>query len=105
MVIQKRKANKVVANSEVAAEAAELLFETQDVADLIAEVTGEAVTVEADGTVATFEIGDEVFTVEGDEDDEVVEASTKFKKRPVKASHAPNRSMNGRSVRKMPRRK
>lgn len=98
---------RVIANAEVSEEAAELLFEAEDVADLIAEVTGETVTVESDGTTATFEVGEEAFTVEAEESDEVVESSTRIVrgKRPVKASRALAGKRNGRSMRKMPRRK
>ena len=72
----------------VAPEASELLFETDDVAQLIAEVTGEPVDVTADEDQVVFAVGDEKFTVEPDGDEELLEAVRKpFKnKRPVKAS-------------------
>lgn len=92
-------ARRIRANSEVAPEATELLFEAEDVAQLVAEITGEEVSVEADGTTATFEVGEEAFTVEAEEGDEVVESSTRVLrgKRPVKANRS-TRPMNGRSA-------
>ena len=69
MFIQKRKitaADEVDVDTmdqgtEVAPEAADLLFETEDVAELIAEVTGQPVeaTAEDDGTAVTFAVGDD----------------------------------------------
>ena len=76
------------ADVEVAPEASDLLFETDDVAELISEVTGEEVTVTADENVVTFEIGDDEFVVEAEGDEEILE-STKVNnkgKAPVKAS-------------------
>ena len=80
---------------EVEPEATDLLFEVTDVADVLAEVTGEDVVVEADGDVAEFTIGDEVFTVEAEGDEEILEAR-KVRGRAVKASTKPAR----RSVRR-----
>lgn len=107
MKMTKTRTKKVMANAEVAPEAADLLFEATDVADLIAEVTGEEVTVEADGTSVTFEVGEEAFRCEAEEGDEVVESSTKIVKgkHPVKASRTIAGKKNGRSVRQMPRKK
>ena len=73
---------------EVAPEASDLLFEAEDVAELVAEVTGQEVAVTAEDDVITFEVGDDVFTVEAEGDEEILE-STKVDKRdkaPVKAS-------------------
>ena len=75
-------------------EATDLLFEAEDVAELVAEVTGDVVEVavddEADTVVFTVGEGDaaEEFTVEPDGDEEVLEAATKktANKKPVKAS-------------------
>ena len=58
--------------------ATELLFETEDVAELVAEIAGEPVdvTVEDDGTVK-FAVGEDEFTVSPEGDEELLEASTK----------------------------
>jgi len=86
--------------------ATDLLFEAEDVAELVAEVTGDVVEVavddEADTVVFTVGEGDaaEEFTVEPDGDEEVLEAATKktVGKKPVKASRTIARKR--RTVRK-----
>ena len=73
---------------EVAPEASDLLFEAEDVAELLAEVTGKDVAVEAEESTVTFEIGDDQFIVEAEGDEEILEATKKplQGKKPVKAS-------------------
>ena len=75
--------------------AVELLFETQDVADLISEVTGEDVSVEMDeaGEAVTFTVGDDEITVTPEEDAEIVESAKSIRsaRRPVVNSKRPNR--------------
>ena len=82
MYIQ-RKGIKANTEVEVAPEAAELLFEAQDVADLIAAVTEEEVQVESEGEEV-------VFTVAPEGDEEVLE-SVRTGKAPVKANRAAKR--------------
>lgn len=65
------------ADVEVAPEASDLLFEAEDVAELVAEITGEDVAVEADENVVTFEIGDDVYTVEAEDEVEILESTKK----------------------------
>jgi hypothetical protein len=94
-----RRARSIRANEEmevedvdaevsVEADAASLLFEAEDVAELVAEVTGEDVNVTTGDDVVVFEIGDDEFTVEADGDEEILESSRKaFRgKTAVKAS-------------------
>lgn len=81
------------ADVEVAPEATALLFETEDVAELLAEVTGEPVSVEAedgDDTIK-FTVGENEYTVEPDGDEEILEAAHKplANKRKVAASAKP----------------
>jgi methyl-accepting chemotaxis protein len=73
---------------EVAPEATDLLFEAEDVAELIAEVTGEDVAVEVDDDKVTFEVADDTFEVVPEGDEEILEASRKVLKgkKSVKAS-------------------
>lgn len=103
--IRPAKTRRVMADTEVAEEVVELLFEANDVADLIAEVTGEDVTVESDGDVAEFTVGEETYTCEPDAGADTVESSTRVRRRnSVKAStRRPVRA--GRTVKKLPRRK
>lgn len=72
---------------EVAPEVASLLFEAEDVAELIAEVTGQPVAAEAaeDGESVEFTVGEDVFTVSADGDEEILE-SRRVAKKAVQAS-------------------
>lgn len=73
----------------------ELLFEATDVADLLAEVTGEDVNMDMDDNVVVFTIGEDEYTIEPEGDEEVLEAVRKplRNKRPVAANtqRIPNR--------------
>lgn len=83
MYIQRTK-RPIKANTDVdvdvAPEATDLLFEADDVAELVAEVTGQDVTVEVDDEAGdvTFTVADEDFTVTPEEDTPLVEASTRI---------------------------
>lgn len=57
--------------------ASELLFEAEDVAELVAEVSGLPVDVTADEDAVVFTVGDDEFTVTPDGDEEIVEQSTR----------------------------
>ena len=74
----------------VAPEASELLFQAEDVAELIAEVTEDTVAVDIsdDGSTIKFTVGDAQYTIEAEGDEEVLEASTRISRsrRPVKAA-------------------
>ena len=91
----------------VAPEATDLLFEAEDVAQLVAEVTGQPVDVDTaeDGNSVEFTVGEDVFTVTAEGDEEVLEAIRKplKKKKPVAAST--NRKPAGKTVRKLPSKK
>lgn len=73
----------------------ELLFEATDVADLLAEVTGEDVNMDMDDDVVVFTVGEDEYTIEPEGDEEVLEAVRKplRNKRPVAANtqRIPNR--------------
>ena len=88
----------------VAPDATDLLFEAEDVAQLVAEVTGQPVDVEKaeDGNSVEFTVGEDVFTVTAEGDEEVLEAVRKplKKKKPVSAST--KRKPAGKTVRKLP---
>lgn len=75
---------------EVSPEATELLFETGDVAQLLAEVTQQPVDVDTadDGESVEFTVGKDVYTVESEGDEEVLESVRKpFKrKKAIKSS-------------------
>lgn len=66
--------------------ASDLLFEAEDVAELVAEVTGQPVEVTTDEDSVVFSVGDNEFTVEADGDEETVESCTRTARRRVAAS-------------------
>lgn len=66
-------------------EATELLFETEDVAQLVAEITGLPVEVSAEEDSVVFAVGDDEFTVEPEGDEEILESRKVIAKTPVKA--------------------
>ena len=110
MFIQ-RKRRPIRANDEmmdgevmVAPEATDLLFEAEDVAELLAEVTGEDVEVSADEGTVAFAVGEDEFTVEAEGDEEILESVRKNVrgKRPVAASRRANNRR--RAIRKSPSR-
>ncbi len=119
-----RVSSKIVADDEVMVDdtmpeeaASDLLFEADDVAELLSEVTGEEVGVDTDENTVIFTVGDDEYTIEaeGDEeeltactkpvkarkDDEEVKSSARARKtsRPVKASQ----QSRSRTVRRIPR--
>lgn len=119
-----RVSSKIVADDEVRVDdimpedaASDLLFEADDVAELLSEVTGEEVGVETDEDTVIFTVGDDEYTIEaeGDEeeltactkpvkvrkDDQDVKSSARSRKvsRPVKASQ----QSRSRTVRRIPR--
>lgn len=102
MRIQKN-GRRVVAETEVDVEATDLMFEAEDVAELVAEITGEDVEVTADETTVEFAVGDDVYVVEAEGDEEIVEMSSRVlrgSKKPVSASTRRTASA-GRTVRKV----
>lgn len=85
-----RAEEEILDEMEVAPEATDMLFEAEDVAELVKEVTGEDVTVEVDDEedLVIFTVGEDEYTIEPDGDEEILEASRKALKgkAPVKAS-------------------
>ena len=84
-----------VAEVEVEPEAYGLLFEAEDVAELVAEITETPVEVTVDDEVVTFAVGDDEFTVTPEGDEEILEAV----RRPLKNKKAVRAS----AVRRAPR--
>lgn len=113
------KRSRVVAEEEldtqvggeavVEPEASDLLFEAEDVAELVAEITGEDVEVTADEDSVVFAVGGDEYTVEAEGDEEVLEAvrrplknkkAVKASRKPVQATRQATRK--GRVVRRRP---
>ena len=69
-------------------EESEILFEASDVAEVLAEATGEPVdyTVDDETTEVTFTVGENEITVTPEGDEEVVEESTRVRGRKIAAS-------------------
>ncbi len=100
----RKNGRRIVAEEEVQAqggngevsvdpEATELVFETEDVAELIAEVTGEDVEAVADEDEVTFTVGDTDYTVSAEGQEEILETSRRIMrgKSPVRASRTASR--------------
>ena len=107
-----KKRTRVVADAEVNVEpeASELLFEAEDVAELLAEVTGEVVDVTADSDQVVFSVGEgedaQEFTAVPETDAEILESSRRNLrgKRTVSASRRPARQSSRRPVKASTRR-
>ncbi len=69
-------------------EASELLFEAEDVAELVSEVSGQPVDVTVDDDAVSFTVGEDTYTVTPEGDEEVVEESRRMRRsaRSVRAS-------------------
>lgn len=103
MKFTRNKNRKIMANTDIAPEATDLLFEVEDVAQVIAEITGEDVEVTADANEVTFDIaGDEYgsYTVEAEGDEEVVEGSVRAKKSGRKVTASRTRKPVGKTVKR-----
>lgn len=79
-----RVSSKIVADDEVMVDdtmpedvASDLLFEADDVAELLSEVTGEEVGVDTDEDTVIFTVGDDEYTIEAEGDEEELTACTK----------------------------
>lgn len=91
---------------DVAPEATDLLFEAEDVAELIADVTGEAVEVEIadEEDTVTFTVGEDEFVVEAEGTEEILE-SVRKNVRGKKAVTASTKKRAGRVIKKLPSKK
>lgn len=116
MMIHKRKitADEDILDTPVATDGAgdvdvdpkatDLLFEAEDVAELVAEVTGEPVEVEVDddGNSVKFTVGEDEFNVEAEGNEEILE-SVRTRKKAVKASTDAAKKSTGRVIKKFPK--
>ena len=87
-----------VADDEVAVEpaAAEMLFEAEDVADILAEVTGQPITVEVadDASQCVIGVGEDEFTIDAEDAEQINEAEPAPKEEPV----AESKKIRGKAV-------
>ena len=84
----------------VDAGASELLFEAEDVAELIAEVTDTPVDVTVDEDQVVFTVGDDEYTITPEGNEEIVEESRRVRRsaRSVKAGRRMVRRPSARRV-------
>lgn len=87
-------------------EATDLLFEAEDVAELVAEITGLPVDVSVEDDSVEFAVGEDVYTVEAEGDEEVLEAASRkavrSKSRVAASTNRRPADRASRPVRKMP---
>ena len=90
---------RVTADTNAAQGVSDFVFDTDDVAELVADVTGEDVEVgvSEDGESVEFSVGDEMFICSGEPFDESVETASKIGHRKKRVSA----SANGRTVRRI----
>ena len=79
-------------------EATELLFEAEDVAELVSEVTGLPVDVTVDEDEVVFAVGDDEYTVTPEGDEEIVEQSRRMRKDARKVSASRKMTRPARKV-------
>lgn len=93
-------ADDAVVEDEVTVDAAasELLFEAEDVAELVSEVAGLPVDVTVDEDEVTFTVGDDEYTVTPEGDEEIVEESTRMRRGARRVSAARNTVRPARKV-------
>ena len=89
-VVEEEKVEEVGGDVEVDPAATDLVFEAEDVAELLAEITEQDIEVTADENEVTFTVGDTDFTVQAEGEEEILETSRRVLrgKRPVKASRS-----------------
>lgn len=106
-----RSKNKIVADDEIMEQpvdqvaddvdvepaAAEMLFEAEDVADILAEVTGQPITVEVadDASQCVIGVGEDEFTIDAEDAEEINEAEPVPEEEPV----AESKKIRGKAVR------
>lgn len=111
MKIQKRyvrssvetKNKRVMADTNISEEVTNILFEAEDVAELVANVTGEDVGVEVsnDGETVEFNVGDETYSCTAESTDETVESASRINRGTRKVSASTNRRPRSKTVRKI----
>lgn len=91
-----------VADEDVAVEpaAAEMLFEAEDVADILAEVTGQPITVEVadDASQCVIGVGDDEFTIDAEDAEEINEGEPAPAEEPEEEPVVESKKLRGKSV-------
>lgn len=95
--IMEQPVDQVEDDVDVEPAAAEMLFEAEDVADILAEVTGQPITVEVadDASQCVIGVGEDEFTIDAEDAEEINEAEPVPEEEPV----AESKKIRGKAVR------
>lgn len=95
--IMEQPVDQVADDVDVEPAAAEMLFEAEDVADILAEVTGQPITVEVadDASQCVIGVGEDEFTIDAEDAEEINEAEPVPEEEPV----AESKKIRGKAVR------
>lgn len=95
--IMEQPVDQVADDVDVEPAAAEMLFEAEDVADILAEVTGQPITVEVadDASQCVIGVGEDEFTIDAEDAEEINEAEPVPEEKPV----AESKKIRGKAVR------
>lgn len=91
---------RVTADTDVQEEALDLLFEAEDVANLVSQVSGEDVDVTVDGDTVEFDVGDETYTCSAEPSTEIVESTRVNARRRVSGPATASRRVSASTVRR-----
>ena len=94
--IMEKPVDQVAYDVDVEPSAAEMLFEAEDVADILAEVTGQPITVEVadDASQCVIGVGDDEFTIDAEDAEQINEAAPVPEEEPV----AESKKIRGKAV-------
>ncbi len=94
--IIEKPVDQVANDVDVEPSAAEMLFEAEDVADILAEVTGQPITVEVadDASQCVIGVGDDEFTIDAEDAEQINEAAPVPEEEPV----AESKKIRGKAV-------
>lgn len=95
--IMEQPVDQVADDVDVEPSAAEMLFEAEDVADILAEVTGQPITVEVadDASQCVIGVGEDEFTIDAEDAEQINEAEPVPEEEPV----AESKKIRGKAVR------
>ena len=95
--IMEQSVDQVADDVDVEPSAAEMLFEAEDVADILAEVTGQPITVEVadDASQCVIGVGEDEFTIDAEDAEQINEAEPVPEEEPV----AESKKIRGKAVR------
>lgn len=98
--IMEQPVDQVADDVDVEPAAAEMLFEAEDVADILAEVTGQPITVEVadDASQCVIGVGDDEFTIDAEDAEEINEGEPALAEEPEEEPVAESKKVRGKAV-------